>query len=91
MFGKQMFVTGAAAAVVFVGFALAPANADNREPVMPAAKQAGMIAMAPLNSLETPQDQVWDMTYDGQRSIAVDAETTVASFVDDGIVDYTFG
>ena len=91
MFGKQVFVTGVAAAVVFVGFALAPANADFKDPVTAAAKHSGMIAMAPLNSRETPQDQVWDMTYDSQRSTAMAVEAPEPKTADEPIVDYTFG
>ena len=90
MFEKQVLVSGIAAAVVFVGFALAPANADFKEPAMPAAKQVGVIAMAPLTSPETPQDQVWDMTFGTERSSGIAIETA-ASVNDEPIVDYTFG
>ncbi len=83
--------TGMAAAVVFVGFALAPANADFKDAATPAAKQVGMIAMAPLNSPETPQDQVWDMTYDSVRTAAIDVETSEPKAADEPMVDYTFG
>ena len=90
MFERQVFVSGVAAAMVFVGFALAPANADFNEPVMPAAKQTGVIAMAPLTSAETPQDQVWDMTFGTERASGMTVET-VASVNDEALVDYTFG
>ena len=65
MYGKQLLVTGMATAVVFVGFALAPANADFKAPIVTvsAVKQVGTIAVAPLNAAETPQDQVSDMSY----------------------------
>ena len=90
MFGKQMFVSGVAAAMVFVGFALAPANADIKEPVMPAVKQVGMIAVAPLNSPETPQDQVWDMTFGAERAASMGIEPA-ARVDEEPAVDYTFG
>jgi hypothetical protein len=61
MFGKQVFVTGAVAAVVLVGFALAPANAVFKEPVVPATKQMGVVVTAHTdNSPETPRAQVPD-------------------------------
>jgi hypothetical protein len=90
MFGKQVFVSGVAAATVFVGFALATANAEFKEPVMPASQQVAMIAMAPLNSPETSQDQVWDMTYGTERASGTTVETA-ASANDEPLVDYTFG
>ena len=91
MFGKQVFVSGVAAAMVFVGFALATANADIKEPVMPSVKQVGLIAVTPLNSLETVLDQVWDMTYGAERVAFVDSDSTDASNADEPIVDYAFG
>ena len=91
MFAKQVFVSAMSAAIVFVGFALAPANADFKDAAMPAAKQVGMIATAALNSPETPQDQVYDMTYGELHVAATESPSPESSPADETIVDYTFG
>lgn len=91
MFGKQVFVSGMSAAIVFVGFALAPANADFKDAAIPAAKQVGMIATMALNSPETPQDQVYDMTYGELQVAATESQSQASSSADEPIVDYTFG
>ena len=98
MFMKQAFVTGVAAATVLVGFALAPANADFKEPVAPEVKQAGMITVvaghsdeAVRTSPETPQDQVYDMTFGAYSSSAIIADSQKSAAAEEPLVDYTFG
>lgn len=98
MFMKQAFVTGVAAATVLVGFALAPANADFKEPVAPEVKQVRLITVvaghsdeAVRTSPETPQDQVYDMTYSEAPANLVVADAQEPRGVDQPIVDYTFG
>jgi|SRR5450755_2023152 hypothetical protein len=98
MFMKQAFVTGVAAATVLVGFALAPANADFKEPVAPEVKQVGMITVvaghsdeAVRTSPETPQDQVYDMTYGAASSATIVADALQSPAAEEPLVDYTFG
>lgn len=98
MFMKQAFVTGVAAATVLVGFALAPANADFKKPVTPEVKQVGLITVvaghsdeAVRTSPETPQDQVYDMTYGEAPTKLVVADAQEPRSADQTIVDYTFG
>ena len=59
---KQKFATGFLAMVIVGSVAFMPVSAGVND--MPrAAKQSGMIAVAPLVSAELPQDQVRDLTY----------------------------
>jgi hypothetical protein len=57
MFAKQVCVSAAVATMVSIGFALAPANADQKELAKRAAKQTGTIVVA-LASSGPAQDQV---------------------------------
>ncbi len=66
--------------------AFVPASADSRDEVTNQAAGA-VVAQA---ATETPQDQVWDMTYGAERPAVVE-ETTVAAVEDAPIEDYTFG
>jgi len=77
----------AVAVLAAVGtIAFVPASADSRDEATNLAVGA-IVAQA---GTETPQDQVWDMTYGAERPIAVE-ETTVATAEDASIEDYTFG
>ena len=74
------------AAVGTIGFA--PAVADKAAPV--ASVQVTMTAVV-LAAPETPQDQVWDMTY-GAEQPPLDQDTQPETLAEgDAIVDYTFG
>jgi hypothetical protein len=75
-----------AAALVLGTISYVPASADDRDGV--AASSPGAVAV--LASPETPQDQVWDMTYGAERPVVV-AETAAAAVDDAPIVDFTFG
>ena len=59
---KQKFATGFLAMVIVGSVAFMPVNAEVKDRA-PAARQSGMIAVAPLASAELPQDQVRDLTY----------------------------
>ena len=80
-------ISVAVAMLAAVGtIAFVPASADSRDGAGNRA-QGAVVAQAVT---ETPQDQVWDMTYGAERPIAVE-ETTVATAEDASIEDYTFG
>ena len=73
---------GAAVVAILGAVAFVPASADNRDE---AAVAIGVVAIA-----ETPQDQVWDMTYGADRPVAPEEQVAEALSGED-IVDYTFG
>ena len=79
---KISFGIAALAAAGTIGFV--PANAHKDDV---ASSSSFATVMAAVNSPETPQDQVWDMTYGFERPSFV--EDSVA--IEDSIVDYTFG
>jgi hypothetical protein len=83
---KKTVAMGAAVVAIMGTVAFAPASADSREDALePAANVVAMAAIA-----ETPQDQVWDMTYGADRPVAHEEQVAEALSGDD-IVDYTFG
>ena len=57
---KQQFATGFLAMVIVASVAFMPVNAEVKDSVKP--RSSGMI-VTPLNSIELPQDQVRDLTY----------------------------
>ena len=73
---------GAAVVAILGAVAFVPARADNRDE---AAVAIGVVAIA-----ETPQDQVWDMTYGPDRPVAVEEQAAEAQ-AEDMIVDYSVG
>jgi len=73
---------GAAVVAILGAVAFVPASADNRDE---AAVAIGVVAIA-----ETPQDQVWDMTYGPDRPVAVEEQAAEAQ-AEDMIVDYSVG
>jgi hypothetical protein len=79
---------GAAVLATVGAIAFVPASADQRDEV--AYHAAGAVVAQTVNIPETPQDQVWDMTYGAERP-AVVQETAPAAEEDAPIVDYTFG
>jgi len=80
-------ISVAVAVLAAVGtIAFVPASADSRDE---ANSRATGVIVAQV-ATETPQDQVWDMTYGAERP-AVDEETTVATAEEASIEDYTFG
>ncbi len=82
---KNKISMGAAVVAMLGAVAFVPASADDRDDVaVQAAPAFAMVAM-----FETPQDQVWDMTYGPDRPVAV--EEAAAPAQDEEIVDYTFG
>jgi uncharacterized protein YcfJ len=76
---------GAAVVAILGAVGFVPASADSRDE---AARVVGVVAMAATT--ETPQDQVWDMTYGPDRPVAPEAEVAQAQAGEE-IVDYTFG
>lgn len=78
-----MAMVAAVGAVAFM-----PASADDRDEVANFAA-GSIVALAPAGT-ETPQDEVWDMTY-GAEQPAIVEETAAAAVEDAPIVDYTFG
>jgi hypothetical protein len=80
-------ISMAVAILAAVGtIAFVPASADSRDEA--ANRAAGAVVFQVVT--ETPQDQVWDMTYGAERPVAVE-ETAVAAVEDAPIEDYTFG
>ncbi|MDH5264812.1 MAG: hypothetical protein OEX21_08705 [Betaproteobacteria bacterium] len=80
-------ISMAVAVLAAVGtVAFVPASADSPDEAINRAAGAIVAQVA----TETPQDQVWDMTYGAERP-TVDEETTVATAEDASIEDYTFG
>ena len=60
---KQQCATGFLAMIIVASVALMPVNAEVKGSRVSMVRQSGMIAAAPLNSAELPQDQVRDLTY----------------------------
>jgi hypothetical protein len=83
---KTKFSMAMAAVAVLGTISYMPASADVRDNVV-ANAPAGVTVVA---SYETPQDQVWDMTYGAEQPVTV-AETATAAQEDAPLVDYTFG
>ena len=82
---KMKISFGMAALVAAGTIGFAPASVDKgQEATRVAPMLTPVVAAAP----ETPQDQVWDMTYGPERPSAV--EELVAAD-ESPIVDYTFG
>lgn len=79
---KISFGVAALVAAGMIGFV--PASAQKGERL--ASVQVKMTALVE-NAMETPQDQVWDMTYGAERPLFVDDPAAV----EEAIVDYTFG
>jgi hypothetical protein len=79
---KISFGVAALVAAGMIGFV--PASAQKGDVVASVAVKMTAIIE---NSVETPQDEVWDMTYGSQRPVFI--EDSVA--LEDSIVDYTFG
>jgi hypothetical protein len=81
----KMNITMAVAALVAAGtIGFAPAN-EQRAEVLVIAHEPVQVMTSP----ETPQDQVWDMTYGLEQPVAVVEETVAA--VEQDIVDYSLG
>ncbi|QJR14512.1 hypothetical protein [Usitatibacter palustris] len=86
---KQTVVTGALTIMAFGVFALLPANADSID--NPQASAAATTVVA-LNSAETPQEQVWDMTYGGERAAPAYSEIVTADELPyEQVSDVSFG
>lgn len=81
---KLSFGMAALVAAGTIGFA--PASVD--EGSAASGVVLAMVTTVVVASPETPQDQVWDMTYGSERAGV--AEEMVAA-EDTPIVDYTFG
>jgi hypothetical protein len=80
-------ISVAVAMLAAVGtIAFVPASADSRDEATSRSNGAIFAQVA----TETPQDQVWDMTYGAERPAVVE-ETTVAAVDDAPVEDYTFG
>jgi hypothetical protein len=60
---KQQCATGVLAMIIVASVAFMPVNAELKNSRVSTVRQSGMIASAPLNSAELPQDQVRDFTY----------------------------
>ena len=79
---KISFGVAALVAAGMIGFV--PASAQKGDSL---ASSGMSMSLLIENSIETPQDQVWDMTYGAERPVFV--EDSVA--LEESIVDYTFG
>ena len=82
---KISFGMAALVAAGMIGFV--PASADRGAPM--ASVEVTMTAVV-MASPETPQDQVWDMTYGAERP-AIDQEPAQQAAADETIVDYALG
>lgn len=78
---------GMAALVAAGMIGLLPASADKGAPT--ASVEVTMTAVV-MASPETPQDQVWDMTY-GAEQPAIEQEIAQQAAIDESIVDYALG
>jgi hypothetical protein len=83
---KNTVSLGAAVVAILGAVAFVPASADSRDEA--AVQATATIAMTTV--AETPQDQVWDMTYGPDRPVAIEVAAAPAQ-ADEEIVDYTFG
>ena len=88
MNAKTRISVGMAMVAAVGAIAFMPASADDRDEVANFAA-GNIVALAPV-ATETPQDEVWDMTY-GAEQPAIVEETAAAAVEDAPIVDYTFG
>jgi hypothetical protein len=84
---KMKISFGMAALVAMGTIGFVPASADKG--IQAANVTVTMTALV-LTSPETPQDQVWDMTYGPDRP-GIAEELVAAAADDSAIVDYTFG
>jgi hypothetical protein len=60
---KQQIATGVLAMVIVASVAFMPVNAGVKETRAQPSRMSGMIAAAPVNATELPQEQVRDLTY----------------------------
>jgi hypothetical protein len=84
---KHILATGFLTVVAFATLTFMPASADSLEPV---AKAAGSDVILAMNSKETPQHLVWDMTY-GDHDAATTGTTTASASADDNVQDLSLG
>ncbi|APV51762.1 hypothetical protein BWI17_19985 [Betaproteobacteria bacterium GR16-43] len=82
---KHALATGFLTVVAFATLTFMPASADS-----PVAKTVGSDVILALNSQETPQHLVWDMTY-GDQDLATPSTTTASAPADDNVQDLSLG
>ena len=85
---KQTVVTGALTIMAFGVFALLPANADSIDNPGPA---VASFTGAPMNTAETPQYLVWDMTYGAQSPAQADANDSEGELAEEQVRDFSVG
>lgn len=87
MKASQSFVLGLAAALLPASMIFANMNG---QPIPTGAAEAAPVAV--LASPETPQDQVWDMTYGAEKPVVVAQLEADSPIVDNlNVVDLSMG
>ena len=85
---KHTLATGFLTVVAFATLTFMPASADSLDAAPKAGSNEVILA---LNSAETPQHLVWDMTYGDHDLPVTAAKTTAVAADDDNVADLSLG
>jgi hypothetical protein len=89
---SQKFAAGIASVIAVGMLTFVPASADSTEKNARVTNAPSAAFMAELNSSETPQHLVWDMTYgDLQPPVALEATEVARADSDEATVDLSMG